>query len=147
MRLFAALALVCASTVVAQPDWSIATNTGSGARFGHAMAYDGFRDRVVLFGGITAAGQQQNDTWEFDGASWTQVFPATSPPGRDGHTMTFNIATGQVFLFGGDGGPANLNDTWVYDGVDWMQINTPTVPQARKSHMISFDFFRFRAAS
>jgi hypothetical protein len=48
------------------------------------MAYDEWRNVVVLFGGFT-----RNDTWTFDGASWASASggaapPATSTPPRPG---------------------------------------------------------------
>jgi hypothetical protein len=40
----------------------------------HALAYDPERQRAVLFGGGTPT-QDFGDTWESDGASWTEVAP------------------------------------------------------------------------
>src|SRR5262245_29068293 len=54
------------------------------ARREHAMAYDVARRRVVLFGGNGRSGLLA-DTWEWDGASWTQRTPAIVPPARQGH--------------------------------------------------------------
>jgi hypothetical protein len=36
----------------------------------HALAYDADRRRVVLFGGQTA-GATVEETWEWDGLTWT----------------------------------------------------------------------------
>jgi len=46
--------------------WTHVQDIGPSARFGHAMAYDTRRDRVVLFGGQEAiAGiPARGDTWE-----------------------------------------------------------------------------------
>jgi len=50
------------------------------ARDFYAAAYDIARSRYVLFGGrSTALATDLADTWEFDGTSWTQLTPATSP--------------------------------------------------------------------
>jgi hypothetical protein len=40
-------------------------------RLYHAMIYDEARGIVVLFGGF-ADGTYLNDTWEYDGLTWTQ---------------------------------------------------------------------------
>ena len=57
-------------------------------RFGHAMAYDAARGRVVLFGGYDfISGQVFADTWEWDGKNWAAATPATSPPGRFGQEV------------------------------------------------------------
>jgi hypothetical protein len=50
-------------------------------RDSHAMATLG--GKVVLFAGYGSVGStapNYNDTWEFDGASWTQVSIANPPP-------------------------------------------------------------------
>ena len=65
----------------------------------HAMAYDAVRQRVVLFGGSNT-NTILNDTWEYDGTTWTQRTPATSPSARGAHAMAYDAArdvTGQVF--------------------------------------------------
>jgi hypothetical protein len=36
------------------------------------MAYDPARSRIVVFGGYDGR-NNLNDTWEFDGASWSRV--------------------------------------------------------------------------
>jgi len=80
----------------------------------HAMAYDAARGQVVLFGGHD--GNQPgrlNDTWVWDGTTWTRKSPASSPSSRFGHAMAYDAARGQVVLFGGWDNNS-LNDTWVW---------------------------------
>ena len=101
-----------------------------------AMAYDAARQRVVLFGGLTSAGHR-NDTWEYDGSTWTQVTPATMPGARDSHAIAYDSARQKMILFGGyHGGP--LNDTWEYNG-SWNQVTPATTPPARWHHVLTFD--------
>jgi Dockerin type I domain/Galactose oxidase, central domain len=80
------------------------------------MAYDNARKRVVLFGGANAAGQPVGDTWEWDGAEWTQV--ATTGPGPcAGFGMAYDKARGKVVLFAGINGQQQLTeDTWEWTG-------------------------------
>jgi hypothetical protein len=54
------------------------------SRHGHAMVYDAVRQRVVLFDGDVFATSYFNDTWEYDGTTWTQRTPATAPSERTG---------------------------------------------------------------
>ncbi|HLG92667.1 MAG TPA: hypothetical protein VKY15_06770, partial [Acidimicrobiales bacterium] len=70
-----------------------------------------------------------NDTWTYDGTTWAQQFPATSPPVRDGASMAYDPAIGKVVLFGGEN-PSFLGDTWTYDGT-WAQQFPATSPPAR----------------
>ena len=37
------------------------------------MAYDAARRQTLLFGGNMFGGRLVNDTWAWDGASWTQL--------------------------------------------------------------------------
>ncbi len=63
------------------------------------MAYDAATGTVVLFGG--GGRRPVGDTWTWDGTTWTQQHPATSPPVRCGTSMAYDAATGTVVLFGG----------------------------------------------
>lgn len=110
-------------------NWTlIATPSSPGQRFGFRLAFDLIRGKTVLFGGDDGSRQHLvlNDTWEYDGANWTQVQPAVSPPGRNEHTMAWDGT--QVLLYGGRNGATLLNDTWQYDGATWTQASTSTLP-------------------
>ena len=56
-------------------------------RYGHALSYDSGRGVTVLFGGRDDDGNRFNDTWEWNGASWTQRNPAESPLERELHAL------------------------------------------------------------
>lgn len=87
-----------------------------------AMVYDRRRDRLVLFGGSDGLRQLSDETWEFDGTSWTRVSGPT--PGRhrefamayDGHRNLTLLVTAPATA----GAPA---DTWQYDGRQWTRLN------------------------
>jgi hypothetical protein len=130
--------------------WTNRTPAGAKptARTGHAMAYDGARARVVLFGG--GDGSYLQDMWEWDGTAgtWTDRTPGGSnPPGRAGHAMAYDVSRGKVVLFGGWSGSSDLQDTWEWDGVagTWTDRTMPgTKPQARNGHAMVFDTVRGR---
>jgi galactose oxidase-like protein len=113
------------------------------ARQGPGMVYDGATNTVVLFGG-TDGTTNYDDTWIWDGTTttWTQVFPATSPPGRrfDTQGMAFDKERGEVVLFGGyAAGTASttpvFNDTWTWNGKarQWTRQLPTTSPSARRA--------------
>jgi hypothetical protein len=84
---------------------------------GTTLAYDAISNTVVLFGGDNGGGDccriYYNDTWTWDGVTWTQQSPAISPPARTAHSMAYDASLGQVVVFGGTSGPPQaLNDTW-----------------------------------
>jgi Galactose oxidase, central domain len=68
--------------------WTQKQDIGPAPRVNHAMAYDGARKLVVLFGGETSDARY-NDTWEWDGEVWTQVAD-TGPTPRHAHAITFD---------------------------------------------------------
>jgi hypothetical protein len=79
------------------------------------MAYDAATSTVVLFGGFNNRGIVFGDTWTWDGTTWTQQAPATSPAHRVYASMAYDAATGQVVLFGGLGNHGGLlGGTWTW---------------------------------
>ncbi|MCA9677432.1 MAG: hypothetical protein KC464_20580, partial [Myxococcales bacterium] len=108
------------------------------------MAYDAARQRVVLFGGYngTTTSGQLADTWEWNGVSWLQRSPATSPSERSGHAMAYDELRQQVTLYGGWDGTF-FDDTWLWTGSDW-QLATANGPGARDGHAMAYDRARNR---
>ncbi|HSA29788.1 MAG TPA: right-handed parallel beta-helix repeat-containing protein [Phycisphaerae bacterium] len=114
------------------------------ARCRHAAAYDSIRGVTVLFGGTPDVwtGPRFSDTWEWDGNNWTQRTPATAPPAREYHALTYDSARGVTVLFGGLGNSGDQNDTWEWDGDNWTQRTPATAPPARECHGLAYDSAR-----
>lgn len=108
-------------------------------RIGQAMAYDAKRERVVLFGG--SAGP--NETWTWDGATWTRMTPSSSPPPRTHHKMAYDAKRERVVLFGGLFN-SFFNDTWTWDGTTWTKMSPQTAPSERALHGMVYDAKRER---
>jgi hypothetical protein len=116
------------------------------------MVYDSARQRLVMFGGYHWTGatwpwQMLGDTWEWDGTSWQQHTPATSPPARNQAGMTYDPVRERVVLFGGyfNNGSTilNYNDTWEWDGTTWIQLTpSTTTPSVRRGPLLFFDATR-----
>jgi hypothetical protein len=117
--------------------WMVMTPPGftPRARSGHALVYDAARKKTVLYGGSAGSLVQDymEDTWTWDGASWTRVGSARTahPEPRYGHHMAFDTARGKVVLFGRfgewwDGGRVNVSygNTWEWDGASWTLAST-----------------------
>jgi hypothetical protein len=111
------------------------------ARYGHEMAYDSARQRIVMFGGTTANGVGDNETWEWDGTRWNAVATPNSPSPRAAHAMAYDAERNKTILFGGYDlvTQESLNDSWEYDGVNWNQLSTPIAPSPRNNHAIGYD--------
>lgn len=111
-------------------------------RSGHAMAWRAASQDILLFGGQAGLGSQslQNDTWAWNGTSWTQLMPSTSPSPRAGHAMAYDHARHRMVLFGGqDANGSFLQDTWDFDGANWIPRLLATFPPARARHGMAYD--------
>lgn len=118
--------------------WTLTNpTTRPSARSGHTLAYDAVRNEVILFGGQRLPTLELlNDTWIWNGSTWTQRFPVTPPPSRYHYAMGYDSTHGRVVLFGGVGTTSQLNDTWIWDGTNWHQMVVGSSPTARYSaHM------------
>jgi len=118
--------------------------TSPGHRSLTALAYDSAAGKVLLFGGWAPGllDGYLGDTWEWDGAEWTQRAPTGSPSPRAGHAMACDAARGTVVLLGGvDESNETRNDVWEWDGVDWTERD-PVV--ARRYHTMAYDSARSR---
>ena len=91
------------------------------------MAYDPTGGEVVLFGGLVIGSEglsTLSDTWSWDGTRWSQLDPATSPPGLSGALLGYDPSSRRLVLTGGDisTGGNRLEEsglTWTWDGSTW----------------------------
>jgi hypothetical protein len=122
-------------------DWSkLQPPTSPPARASAQMDFFPDRQQTLLFGGgaceaalIGTPCIPPNDTWTWDGTTWTQQHPANSPPNHSGGAMAYNPGTRSMFLFGGVtvdqmGNASPVNDTWTWDGGSWTQQQPATSP-------------------
>jgi hypothetical protein len=141
-------------------DWVEVSTTGPIARSRPAASFDGLRGRMVLFGGDTGVTSMCSDdplgvtscddTWTFDGTTWTELGPSTHPPARYGHAMAYDARRDVVVLFGGyrgtgvncfpDDGETSeyCDDTWELRGGEWIQVMI-TPPARRAGHSLVYD--------
>lgn len=127
--------------------WTQATPVANaGNRYRYGACFDSLRSRVVMFGGSTSQlGLLSNQTWEYEGTTWTQVTTVGNPGGRDRPAMCFHAGLGKAVLFGGASSSTILDDTWVYDGVagTWTQLAiTGPKPPARNAATLVYDSVR-----
>src|SRR5262249_1951168 len=77
-------------------DWKpvVPSSAMPGGRAGAAMAYDAINRRVIMFGGAaqSVASVTNNETWAWNGTTWTLLNPTTKPGARAGARMTFDSA-------------------------------------------------------
>lgn len=135
-----------------QKRWRQTVTTSPPQRSGAAMAYDPVRRRTVLFGGRLAQSSQfVNETWEFDGSTWTQrTLAGTLPPPRTMASMAFDPLRGVLVMVGGADGrdvnagtqfsPGFFSDVWEYNGSTWVQVGG--LPGNRADGSLVFDSAR-----
>src|SRR5262245_1996962 len=90
------------------------------ARWGHGIAFDVARARVVLFGG-RPAGTLLNDRGEWDGRNWQQGLTVVAPEPRADMATTADPFRGGVLVHGGgDNVRVVLGDLWRWSGTQWL---------------------------
>lgn len=116
----------------------LAPATSPTTRTQGGMVYFPTAGNWVLFGGeLGSTGGGSNDTWTFNGTTWTQLTPAASPPTRSQFAMAALAST--VLIFGGAGATSLLNDTWSWDGTTWTQHISSTSPPAVFESAMAYD--------
>lgn len=110
----------------------------------HAMVFDRARGVVVLFGGQEGSFPRTefDDTWEWNGTTWTQLNPPVKPSARYEHSMAYDVARQRVVLFGGTSqslGITWFRDTWEWDGTTWTLRAQASGPSAEAQHSMAYD--------
>jgi len=112
----------------------LAPATSPQARWGAQMVHDIARSVTVLYGGLAtniSIGAPNNDTWEFDGATWTQAAPAANAGNRYWYGACYDSVRSRMVIYGGNTSQllgSQSNQTWEYDGTTWVQRTTTGNP-------------------
>ena len=127
-------------------DWTqLAPTASPSPRFGSALAYDPVSRVVLLFGGNEASGafgRWVNETWSFDGTTWTRLSPVTSPTAAQFPQLVHDVGRGVLVLT--VAGPANAYpvETWEWTGNTWQPTTPANVPPGRFSGAVAHDVLR-----
>ena len=132
--------------------WSKVATASPPARQAFAMVFDERRGRTVAFGGSGTSSpgqppQRFDDTWEFDGASWTRAQTSRAPSARVSPGAVYDSRRGVVILFGGLGADGFLGDTWSWNGTEWTKLDDggQGKPEARAMGYLASDRKRDRS--
>ena len=92
-----------------------------------------------MFGGL--ADVNPNNTWTYDGTTWTLQSPAVQPLLVYAASAAFDPGLQGVVLFGGGSGGEDQNTTWRWDqvGATWTLLSTPHSPPAREGAGMTYD--------
>ncbi|MCI4319175.1 MAG: PKD domain-containing protein [Thermoplasmata archaeon] len=91
------------------------------------ITYDPNLRELVLYGGYPgfSSSTTLNDTWTFQGSSWTHVLTPTSAiPSLGGPMLDYDADLGHVVLAAGSKNGTLQNGTWEFDGSSWLRLVT-----------------------
>jgi hypothetical protein len=83
-----------------------------------AVGWDPVSGRLILFGGIRPLSPTQapNDTWAWDGTTWSKLSPTIAPPANDGgQAIALDPTNGRLLMLDGA-------QTWSWDGANWQKL-------------------------
>ncbi|MBD3869465.1 MAG: hypothetical protein IFK94_15190 [Acidobacteria bacterium] len=120
------------------------TSTNPEPRNDFSMSFDKTNGNLVLYGGMVSASMfdASDDTWLYDGSTWTHYQDGSPPGQRFGHGMAYDESRGVTVLFGG--APDNQEGvTWEFDGTAWNARPTPFQPETgRRWTPLTYDSIR-----
>ncbi|HNT28156.1 MAG TPA: kelch repeat-containing protein [bacterium] len=116
------------------------STTCPSGRSRHVMAYDMFREKTMLFGGINLS--DNDETWEWDGVSWTQRITTTQPSKRNSHAIAYDPIQKIMVVFGGreelgSGGYSMSSDSSTWNGEVW--DSNRGLPSPLYGHAMAYD--------
>jgi galactose oxidase-like protein len=142
------------------PAWTQLNPTGTlpGPRNAHSAVYDVATNRMIVFGGIDACGQNgyYKDVWVLSNANgvgatptWTKLAVTGTPPApRAGHSAVYDPNTNRMIVFGGGNNNNAFGDVWVLSDANglavdgsphWTQLSPTGSPGARAGHSAVYD--------
>jgi hypothetical protein len=134
------------------PHWSElpVSGTAPSARSRHSLVYDSTRDRLLLFGGMSASNQALNDLWSLAlqsaPAVWAPLAPAGVAPGPfSSHTALYDGKRDRMVVFGRAGNAVEVWELSLSPGPAWYPLVGPgTGPSARDQFTTIYDVPRDR---
>jgi hypothetical protein len=112
-----------------------------------AMAYDGVGNRLLMHGGLDPSFSSLIDeTWAYNGITWTLLTPTSGMAGRWGHQLVRDTLRNRLITFGGRSPTQNTpaNDTYQWNGSGWLQILPASAPAPRHLYGMAYDQRRDR---
>jgi hypothetical protein len=109
-----------------------------------SLAYDQTLKKIVFFGGFDTVSAYLDQTWLYDGTTWTQV-KKNPAPSRSLAAMWYDPTLKKTVLYGGLGRltPTDrlirFSDMWSFDGIGWTEIKPATTPGMRYGAELAVD--------
>ncbi|MBI3893176.1 MAG: PKD domain-containing protein, partial [Candidatus Wallbacteria bacterium] len=97
------------------------------------LVFESHRGRMLLFGGQGADSGVPQDTWEYDGTTWSSLSSSAQPDGMQGQALAYDSNRRRTVLF------ANLGRTWEWNDFNWIRLAPATSPCARSASAMAYD--------
>ena len=107
------------------------------------MAYDWSSNRVLLYGGYGTA--NHNDTWAWNGTTWTKLSPKASPPLKSRAGFVSIKKSKEIVMYGGTTTTSTTvpaSDMWKWDGSNWAQVKQTGGPISGVAPGMAYDELR-----
>jgi hypothetical protein len=112
----------------------LALATRPPGRMDAGLVYDAALKRVLLVGGAQlGAGVSRrdlNDTWTWDGSTWSQLSGIASPAPREAAGVAYDAASGQVLMVGGSLGAAGQRGATTLGDTSALALGVPTLTES-----------------
>jgi hypothetical protein len=117
------------------------------ARKYHEMVYDSESDKIILYGGFTAAGDPNSwefDTWTYDYNNniWTKLNTEGKPYSCLMYSFAYDTESDVIISYGGiRKDHVGSNQTWIfnYNQNKWTKQEPSSSPNYRYSHQLVYD--------
>lgn len=145
---FISVSLLTCLAATAQDGWiklESSCVTPPGRAMGGFVSLD-IQGQCLQFGGETMeqGGTTYGDTWLWDGSTWREAAPTSSPRALEGVAMAYDIVRNRAVMVPGWDGNTYVQETWEWDAVaeDWQQMAPATQPRGRDWSAIAYDLAR-----
>lgn len=113
-----------------QGDWRpLAAGEGPEPRYGHAVAYDPIRERMIVYGGYTGNNSVLSSTWELSLRGTPRWSPLPWLAGRAHAVATYDTRRDRMILIGGSADHREFRETWTYSDAHGWVLLTQSAPQ------------------
>jgi len=113
------------------------------ARYQTTLGWDG--TNIVMFGGQVASFTYTDETWLWNGTTWTQSTGGVTPPVRASAAAGYDPVRKELVMFGGASPIAGgLDDTWLWNGQAWRDAAPPFHPNRRNNATLTWNPARQR---
>ena len=123
-------------------DWTEVAASGPPGRYGASAAYDPSSGTILVFGGIDSVSTQHflDESWSWDGTTWTQLAPSKSPPARAQARLLTLASTREVLLMGGQGVcGSHCPGLWAWSDGNWALLPVSGGPTFSDNIAAAFD--------